>query len=137
VVEETRKKILIVDDNEDSRDLTAKVLKRFGYQIVEAIDGEDALTKAFSEMPDLILMDRSLPKMDGLEVTRRLKRDAFTKHIIILALTAHAMRGDREKAIEAGCEGYISKPIDVRKLPEEVKAYLEGEHGSIHIGEKN
>ncbi|MGA7876888.1 MAG: response regulator [Desulfoferrobacter sp.] len=137
MVEETRKKILIVDDNEDSRELTAKVLKRFGYQIVEAIDGEEALAKAFSEKPDLILMDRSLPKIDGLEVTRRLKSDAKTKHITILALTAHAMRGDREKALEAGCEGYISKPIDVRKLPEEVKAYLEGECGSITSGEKN
>lgn len=137
MVEEAPKKILIVDDNEDNRDLTAKVLKRFGYRIIEAVDGEEALTKAFNEKPDLILMDRSLPKMDGLEVTRRLKRDASTKHIVILALTAHAMRGDKEKAIEAGCEGYISKPIDVRSLPEEVKAYLEAKRGSIHGGEKN
>ncbi|MCK8603578.1 response regulator [Desulfoferrobacter suflitae] len=134
---ETSKKILIVDDNKDSRDLTVKVLKRLGYQIIEAVDGEEALTRAFQDKPDLILMDRSLPKIDGLEVTRRLKTNAATQHIIILALTAHAMRGDKEKAIAAGCQGYIVKPIDVRKLPDEVKAHLEGERGSVHGGEKD
>lgn len=135
--EKPGKKILIVDDNKDSRDLTVKVLKRFGYQIIEAVDGEEALTRAFQDKPDLILMDRSLPKIDGLEVTRRLKSDAATKHIIILALTAHAMRGDKEKALAAGCQGYIVKPIDVRKLPDEVKAHLEGGRGSVHGGEKD
>jgi len=120
------KKILIVDDNVDSRELVVKILKHSGYQTVEAVDGEDALEKAVEERPDLILMDRSLPKIDGYEVTRRLKSQKALKDTPIVALTAHAMRGDREKALEAGCEGYISKPINVRALPEQVKAYLQG-----------
>jgi len=131
------KKILIVDDNEDSRDLAAKILERFGYLIVQAVDGEEALTKAFSERPDLILMDRSLPKIDGLEVTRRLKREETLKNIPIVALTAHAMRGDREKALEAGCDGFISKPINVRLLPEQVRSCLEARSGSISGGEQD
>lgn len=125
------KKILIVDDNEDSRDLTTKVLKRCGYLIVQAVDGEEALAKAFGEQPDLILMDRSLPKIDGLEVTRRLKQEEAFKRVPIVALTAHAMKGDREKALEAGCEGFISKPINVRTLPEQIRSYLEGEGWSL------
>ncbi len=120
------KKILIVDDNVDSRELVVKILKHSGYQTVEAVDGEDALEKAVKERPDLIFMDRSLPKIDGYEVTRRLKNQKAFKDTPIVALTAHAMRGDREKALEAGCEGYISKPINVRALPEQVKAYLQG-----------
>lgn len=118
------KKILIVDDNQDSRELAVKVLKNRGYRTVEAVDGEEALKKAAEERPDLILMDRSIPKIDGYEVTRRLKgRDEF-KDIPIVALTAHAMKGDREKALEAGCDGYISKPINVRELPELIRSYL-------------
>jgi two-component system cell cycle response regulator DivK len=120
------KKILIVDDNEDSRELTAKVLERSGYLIVQAVDGEEALAKAADEGPDLILMDRSLPKIDGLEVTRRLKQEERFKGVPIVALTAHAMRGDRDKALEAGCEGFIPKPINVRTLPEQIRSYLEG-----------
>ncbi len=120
------KKILIVDDNVDSRELVVKILKYRGYQTIEAVDGEDALKKAIEERPDLILMDRSLPKIDGYEVTRRLKSRRAFKDTPIVALTAHAMRGDREKALEAGCNGYISKPINVRALPEQIKAYLGG-----------
>lgn len=131
------KKILIVDDNEDSRDLTAKVLKRSGYLISVAVDGEDALAKAFSEQPDLILMDRSLPKIDGLEVTRRLKQQESFRSVPIVALTAHAMRGDREKALEAGCDGFISKPINVRSLPEQIRSYLEGGSGSLIDAEQH
>lgn len=130
------KKILIVDDNEDSRDLVAKVLKQFGYVIVEALDGEEALLKAASEKPDLILMDRSLPKIDGLEVTRRLKREERFKRVPIVALTAHAMRGDKEKALEAGCQGFIPKPINVRTLPEQIRSYLESESGELTGAEK-
>ena len=97
---------------------------------------KEALEKAVAERPDLILMDRSLPKIDGYEVTRRLKnRDEF-KDIPIVALTAHAMRGDREKALEAGCEGYISKPINVRELPELIMSYLRGKRESILGGEE-
>jgi two-component system cell cycle response regulator DivK len=130
------KKILIVDDNQDSRELVVKILKTRGYQTIEAVDGEEALEKAVAERPDLILMDRSLPKIDGYEVTRRLKNQDEFKDIPIVALTAHAMRGDREKALEAGCEGYISKPINVRELPELIMSYLRGKRESILRGEE-
>jgi two-component system cell cycle response regulator DivK len=130
------KKILIVDDNQDSRELVVKVLKTRGYQTIEAVDGEEALEKAVAERPDLILMDRSLPKIDGYEVTRRLKGQEEFKDIPIVALTAHAMSGDREKALEAGCEGYISKPINVRELPELITSYLRGKKESILGGEE-
>jgi len=130
------KKILIVDDNQDSRELVVKILKARGYQTIEAVDGEEALEKAVAERPDLILMDRSLPKIDGYEVTRRLKGQEEFKDIPIVALTAHAMRGDREKALEAGCEGYISKPINVRELPELITSYLRGKKESILGGEE-
>ena len=120
------KKILVVDDNLDSRELVVKVLRAKGYQTIEAVDGEAAMEKAIAERPDLIFMDRSLPKIDGDEVTRRLKRLPGFEHIPIVALTAHAMRGDRERALDAGCCGYLSKPIDIRRLPEQVASYLEG-----------
>jgi two-component system cell cycle response regulator DivK len=129
-------KILIVDDNRDSRELVVKVLKTRGYRTIEAVDGQEALEKAVAERPDLILMDRSLPKIDGYEVTRRLKNQDEFKDIPIVALTAHAMRGDREKALAAGCEGYISKPINVRQLPEQIKSYLAGKRESISGGEE-
>ena len=130
------KKILIVDDNQDGRELVVKVLKTRGYQTIEAVDGEEALEKAVAERPDLILMDRSLPKIDGYEVTRRLKGQEEFKDVPIVALTAHAMRGEREKALEAGCEGYISKPINVRELPELILSYLGGKRESILDGEE-
>ena len=121
---EIPKKILVVDDNEDNRELVVKVLRNKGYEMIEAVDGEDALQKAKDEKPALILMDISLPKMDGYEVTRRLKSLIEYKEIPIVALTAHAMKGDKEKAFSAGCIGYISKPVDVRELPEQIKLYL-------------
>jgi two-component system cell cycle response regulator DivK len=130
------KKILVVDDNNDSRELVVKVLKNQGYEMIEAIDGEDALEKAVSEKPDLILMDISIPKINGYEVTKRLKSIEEVKKIPVVALTAHAMRGDRVKALEAGCEGYISKPINVRELPAQIKSYLRGKWESIFGGEK-
>lgn len=121
---ETTKKILIVEDNKDSRELVIKVLKNRGYLLVEAVDGEDALLKATEQLPDLILMDISIPKIDGFEVTRRLKERENCKDIPIIALTAHAMKGDKEKALQAGCDGYISKPINVRQLPDQIQAFL-------------
>ncbi len=130
------KKILIVDDNQDSRELVVKILKTRGYQTIEAVDGQEALEKAVAERPDLILMDRSLPKIDGYEVTRRLKGREEFKNIPIVALTAHAMRGDREKALEAGCEGYISKPINIRELPGLITSYLGGRKEGILGGEE-
>lgn len=118
------KKILIVDDNQDSRELAVKVLKNRGYQMIEASDGEEALEKALAEKPDLILMDISIPKINGYEVTRRLKSQADFKATPIIALTAHAMKGDKEKALESGCDGYISKPINVHELPDQIKSYM-------------
>ncbi|GBE53536.1 polar-differentiation response regulator DivK [bacterium BMS3Bbin14] len=119
------KKILVVDDNLDSRELVIKILKNKGLQLVEAVDGEDALEKVTTERPDLILMDISLPKIDGYEVTRRLKSDQNFAAIPIIALTAHAMKGDREKALAAGCEGYITKPINIHDLYDRIKPFLD------------
>ena len=125
------RKILIVEDNDDSRELVVKVLKNKGYQLIEAADGEVAIEKAIAEKPDLILMDISIPKMNGYEVTKKLKSLEEFREIPIVALTAHAMKGDREKVIVAGFEGYISKPINVRELPEQVRSYLRGKRESI------
>ena len=121
---DTPTKIMIVDDNRDSRELALKILKAKGYLIIEARDGQEALEKVPVEKPDLILMDISLPKIDGYEVTRRLKSQEDYKDIPIIALTAHAMKGDKEKALAAGCEGYIPKPINVHELPKQVKLFL-------------
>jgi len=134
--EQCPRKILVVDDNMDSRDLVKKVLRQYDYEIIEAVDGEEALAKALSEKPDLILMDRSLPKVDGLEVTRRLKSNKEFEKTPIIALTAHAMRGDRENALAAGCVGYIAKPINVRTLADEIRLYLGWEGGDIRRGEQ-
>ena len=118
------KKILVVDDNVDNLELVVKILSKKGYSIIEAVDGEEALSKAIDEGPDLILMDISLPKMDGYEVTKRLQEMDEYKNIPIIALTAHAMKGDREKALSMGCCDYISKPINIRELPNQVASNL-------------
>jgi two-component system cell cycle response regulator DivK len=130
------KKILVVDDNQDSRELVVKVLKNKGYEIIEAIDGEEAVEKTIAQKPDLILLDISIPKLNGYEVTRILKGKEDVKDIPVVALTAHAMKGDRLKALEAGCEGYITKPINVRELPAQVKSFIRGRWESIYDGEK-
>lgn len=131
-----RRKILIVEDNQDSRELFVKILKNKGYDLIEAVDGEEAIEKALKEKPNLILLDISIPKLDGYEVTKRLKTLEEFQDIPIVALTAHAMKGDREKFISAGFEGYISKPINVREFPEQVKEYLKGKWESILDSEK-
>ena len=130
------RKILIVEDNQDSRELVVKVLKNKGYQTIEAADGEEALEKTAAERPDLILLDISIPKIDGYEVAKRLKSQEEFKDIPIVALTAHAMKGDREKVIVSGFEGYISKPINVRELPDQVRSYLRGKWESVLGGEE-
>jgi len=130
------RKILVVEDNQDSRELVVKVLKNKGYLMIEAADGEEALEKAAAEKPDLVLLDISIPKLDGYEVAKRLKSDEELKDIPIVALTAHAMKGDREKVIVAGFEGYISKPINVRELPDQVRCYLRGKWESVLGGEE-
>jgi two-component system, cell cycle response regulator DivK len=131
-----QRKILVVEDNQDSRELVVKILKRKGYLMVEAADGEEALSKALSEKPHLILMDISIPKIDGAEVTRRLKSMEDFQNIPIVALTAHAMKGDREKMLEVGFEGYISKPINVHDFPEQVRDFLRGKWESVLDGQE-
>ncbi len=119
-------KILLVEDNEMNRDMLSRRLERRGYQIVIAVDGAEGVAKAKSESPDLILLDMSLPVLDGWEAARQLKGDASTKAIPIIALTAHAMAGDREKALEAGCNDYDTKPIELPRLLEKITTLLPG-----------
>ncbi len=118
-------RILIVEDNEMNRDMLSRRLERKGYSITMAVDGGAGVEKASSELPDLILMDMSLPVMDGWEATRRVKANDATKHIPVIALTAHAMAGDRDKTIEAGCDDYDTKPIDLPRLLSKIEAQLE------------
>ena len=117
-------KILLVEDNEMNRDMLSRRLERKGHQIVIAVDGQQALDFAAAEMPDLILMDMSLPVVDGWEATRRLKAGEPTKQIPIIALTAHAMAEDQRKAREAGCDDYDTKPIELPRLLEKIDALL-------------
>jgi len=117
-------KILLVEDNEMNRDMLSRRLQRRGYSVVNAEDGEKGLLLARSETPDLILMDISLPVMSGWEVTRLLKANDATRHIPIIALTAHAWVTDREKAIEAGCDDYDTKPVEFARLSEKMETLL-------------
>jgi len=119
------KKILLVEDNEMNRDMLSRRLARKGFEVVIAVDGAEAVKMAESEMPALILMDMSLPVMDGWEATRLLKAQDLTKGTPIIALTAHAMSGDREKCLEAGCDDYDTKPIEFKRLLEKIRVQLE------------
>jgi CheY-like chemotaxis protein len=119
-----RRHILIVDDNATNLKLVSSVLENGGFTVSQAADAEQAQALLQSNIPDLILMDIALPGMSGLELTRLLKSNARFKCIPIVALTASAMKGDDSKAYEAGCDGYISKPIDTRKLAEQILAFL-------------
>ena len=118
-------KILLVEDNEMNRDMLARRLERRGYQVVIAIDGDQGVRQAQAEAPDLILMDMSLPVLDGWEATRRIRALPTTQAIPIIALTAHAMAGDREQALQAGCDDYDSKPIEFARLLGKIQALLE------------
>jgi two-component system cell cycle response regulator DivK len=117
-------KILLVEDNEMNRDMLSRRLDRKGYQVTIAVDGQQAVDMATADPPALILMDMSLPVLDGWEATRRLKADARTKSIPIIALTAHAMQGDEQKAREAGCDDFDTKPIELPRLLEKIDAQL-------------
>ena len=117
-------KILLVEDNEMNRDMLSRRLERKGYAVVMAVDGAQGVAMAGSEAPHLILMDMSLPVFDGWEATRRIKSDEATKTIPIIALTAHAMAGDRDRALEAGCDDYDTKPIDLPRLLGKIEALL-------------
>ncbi|MBK8261872.1 MAG: response regulator [Nannocystis sp.] len=112
----TPPKVIVVDDNLLSADMLSRRLRRKGYEVLTASDGDEAIEVAEREIPDLILMDMSLPRKDGWTATRILKQGARTKGIPVIALTAHAMSGDREKALEAGCDDYDTKPVDLRRL---------------------
>src|ERR1700687_270417 len=117
-------KILLVEDNEMNRDMLSRRLVRNGYEVVIAVDGQQGAEMALSERPDLILMDMSLPVIDGWEATRRIKADDATRRIPVIALTAHAMAGDREKAMEAGCDDYDTKPVEITRLLGKIAALL-------------
>jgi CheY-like chemotaxis protein len=117
-------KILIVEDDELNRDSLRRLLRRRGFEIVLAVDGEDGIAVARAEAPDLILMDMSLPVVDGWEATRQLKADPALRTTPIIALTAHAMSGDRDKALEAGCDDFDTKPIDLDRLLPKIHALV-------------
>lgn len=117
-------RILLVEDNEMNRDMLSRRLARRGYDVLEAIDGEAGVERATSDMPDLILMDMSLPVVDGWEATRRLKADDRTREIPVIALTAHAMATDEEKARAAGCDDFDTKPIELTRLLEKIENQL-------------
>ncbi len=116
--------VLIVEDNANNRMIMRDLMEVQGHRTLEAVDGAEGLAMALEHRPDLILMDVQLPGMDGYEVTRRLKAQDETKHIPIVAVTSYAMKGEEERAREAGCDAYVSKPIDIRKLIETVQRFL-------------
>jgi two-component system, cell cycle response regulator DivK len=117
-------KVLLVEDNEMNRDMLSRRLIRRGFQVVFAMDGQQGIDLARSERPDIILMDMSLPVIDGWEATRRVKADAATRSVPVIGLTAHAMSGDREKAIEAGCDDYDTKPVELDRLIGKIERLL-------------
>jgi CheY-like chemotaxis protein len=117
-------RILLVEDNEMNRDMLSRRLVRNGYEVLVAIDGQQGADMALSQQPDLILMDMSLPVIDGWEATRRIKTNDATRRIPVIALTAHAMAGDREKAIQVGCEDYDTKPVEMSRLLGKIAALL-------------
>jgi CheY-like chemotaxis protein len=117
-------KILIVEDNELNLDMLVRRLARKGYEVISAVDGEKGLSMATTEKPDLILMDMSLPGIDGWEATRQIKANPVTQSIPVIALTAHAMVGDREKALRAGCDDYDTKPVEFQRLLEKMENLL-------------
>lgn len=118
------RRILLVEDNEMNRDMLSRRLMRRGYEVIIAVDGQQGVTMARSESPDVILMDMSLPVMDGWEATRILKTSPETAHLPVIALTAHAMSTDREKAIDAGCDDYDTKPIELTRLLAKIEALI-------------
>jgi two-component system cell cycle response regulator DivK len=117
-------RILLVEDNDMNRDMLSRRLVRNGYEVLLAMDGQQGIDMALSERPDLILMDMSLPVIDGWEATRRIKLNDATRQIPVIALTAHAMAGDREKTMEAGCDDYDTKPVEISRLVRKIAVLL-------------
>jgi CheY-like chemotaxis protein len=118
-------RILLIEDNEMNRDMLSRRLQRRGYEVLMALDGGEGVAMAQAQLPDLILMDMSLPVVDGWEAARRLKAEPATQAIPIIALTAHAMSGDRDRALEAGCDDYDTKPVELARLLEKIEALLQ------------
>jgi CheY-like chemotaxis protein len=119
-------RILVVEDNQDNMTLISDVLNSLNYDVIQAVDGEQGVSMAQAEHPDLILMDLSLPRMDGWTATRYIKANPDLHQIPIIALTAHAMMGDRERALEAGCDDYLSKPLNLRELANKLRQFIIG-----------
>lgn len=119
-------KVLYIEDNLDNMTLVKRVLEIEGYEVIPAGTGQEGLTKAFQNMPDIIITDINLPDIDGYEITISLKQDKHTAHIPIIAMTANVMKKDRENVFEAGCDGYIAKPIDIDELPGQIEDFLKG-----------
>jgi CheY-like chemotaxis protein len=119
-------RILLVEDNEMNRDMLSRRLERRGYEVIVAVDGEEGVARAKADAPDVVLMDLSLPGIDGWEATRQLKAADETRSIPVLALTAHAMAGDREKALAAGCDDFDTKPVDLPRLVDKIEGLLGG-----------
>jgi CheY-like chemotaxis protein len=117
-------RILLVEDNEMNRDMLSRRLERRGYEVIVAVDGEEGVARARADAPDVVLMDLSLPGIDGWEATRQLKAAQETRSIPVLALTAHAMAGDREKALEVGCDEFDTKPVDLPRLLAKIEGLL-------------
>jgi CheY-like chemotaxis protein len=124
MMSEQTKTVLLVEDNEDNLVVYRTILEHVGFRVIEARDGEEGVSRARSELPDIILMDISIPKMDGWEATERLKADGETSSIPIIALTAHALEEDRMKAMRAGCDGYLAKPVEPRRVVQEVEKFI-------------
>jgi two-component system, cell cycle response regulator DivK len=118
------KTVLLVEDNEDNLVVYRTILEHVGFRVLEARDGEEGVSRAKENLPDLILMDISIPTIDGWEATQRLKADDNTKMIPIIALTAHALEEDRQKALQAGCDGYLAKPVEPRRVVQEVERFV-------------
>ena len=125
------RKILLIEDNEMNRDMLSRRLERKGFEVVIAEDGQAGVELASSSNPDLILMDLSLPVMDGWEATRCIKANPATQKIPVIALTAHAMAGDEQKALEAGCDEYDTKPVEFKRLLEKINTFLDGTDQSL------
>lgn len=123
-------RILIVEDNEENREGLSRRLKRRGYDVVMAVDGREGVVMADSEKPDLILMDMNLPELDGWEASRQVRAGETTRAIPIIALTAHALSGDKERALAAGCTDYHTKPVELSKLLEQIESILRQAGGS-------
>ena len=124
--DDQKKTVLLVEDNEDNLVVYRTILEHVGYAVIEARDGEEGVSRAQSDRPDIILMDISIPKMDGWEATERLKGADDTSEIPIIALTAHALEEDRAKAMRAGCDGYLAKPVEPRRVVQEVEKFIGG-----------